>query len=340
MSHSPHLLAIVLAALLLPASTCVAAGPPPPEPTPAQVLAGLRTFFHKTALADGSFRPGIDPAYEGMADTAYSDLAATTYAVVLSRTFGWKLPHERRTRAFLLSRQGKDGAFFNVKGTVDPKSAQARVYNTTQGLVALHGLGVRPRHDPLPVFAAVLKGDYRTLPAYSSSFFPLAYAVCGKRLPPEADRKLRATMVQAEDGYLNDHIAATFHAVHYYHLLGKPTPRAEAMLRRVLRDQKPDGNFLLNPPSRDRHASFDAAVVLVQLGKGRPECRRALERLARWALRCRNADGGFGHFPGSTSDADAVYFQVGTLVLAGWLKPASPLPRDAHLLGWGHLMPK
>ena len=59
----------------------------------------------------------------------------------------------------------------------------------------------------------------------------------------------------------------------------------------------------------------------------------------RWALRCRNADGGFGHYPGSPSDADAVYFQVGTLVLAGYLKPATPLPRNAHLLGWGHLLP-
>jgi hypothetical protein len=33
-----------------------------------------------------------------------------------------------------------------------------------------------------------------------------------------------------------------------------------------------------------------------------------------------------------------VYFQVGTLVLAGYLKPAEPRPRDADLLGWGHLM--
>ncbi len=338
MSHTLRNLVVCAAGLLL-SSQCRAAAVPPAEPTPAQVLAGLRDFLARTAERDGSFRPGIDPKYEGMADTAYSDLAAVTYAVVLSRTFGWKLPHESKTRAFVLSRQGKDGAFFNIKGTVSPKSAQARVYNTTQGLVALHGLGLRPRYDPLPVFAAVLEGDYRALPAYSSSFFPLAYRICGKRLPRDADRKLRATMIQAEDGYLNDHIAATFHAVHYYRLLGEPTPRAEAMLRRVLREQKRDGSFLLNPPSRDRHAGFDAAVILAQLGHKRPECRRALRRLGRWALRCRNADGGFGHYPGSPSDADAVYFQVGTLVLAGYLQPARDLPRDAHLLGWGHLLP-
>jgi geranylgeranyl transferase type-2 subunit beta len=309
------------------------------EATPAEVLAGVRDFFARTALPDGSFRPGIDPTYEGMSDSAYSDLAPVTYAVILHRTFGWKLPDEARTRDFLLSRQRPDGAFSNVKGTVDPKSSQGRVYNTTQGVVALHALGVKPRHDPLPVFAEVLRGDYRTLPAYSTSFFPLAYQACGRPFPPEADRKLRATMVQAKDGYLNDHVAATFHAAHYYRLLGEKVPRAEAMLGRTLRDQKPDGSWLLNPPARDRHAGFDACFILRQLGRGRPEARRVLARAAVWALTCRNADGGFGHYPGSTSDADAVYFQVGTLVMAGALRPADPLPPDPQLLGWGHLFP-
>src|SRR5262249_23175233 len=153
----------------------------PPAPAPAQVLAGVRAFFATTAENDGSFRPGVDPKYEGMADTAYSDLAAVTYAVVLHRTFGWKLPHEDKTRQFLLAGQGRDGASFNKKGTVDPKSAQGRVYNTTQGLVALRALGVKPRYDPLPVFAEALKADYKDLPAYSTSFFPLAYQAAGKR---------------------------------------------------------------------------------------------------------------------------------------------------------------
>jgi geranylgeranyl transferase type-2 subunit beta len=146
-------------------------------------------------------------------------------------------------------------------------------------------------------------------------------------------------MVPAADGYLNDHIAATFHAAHYHRLLGEPTPKAGAMLARVVRDQKPDGSWLLNPPARDRHATFDAAFVLRQLGGDRPECRKALARAAAWALRCRNDDGGFGHFPGSTSDADAVYFQAGTLLLAGWLQAADPPPADPELLGWGHLFP-
>ncbi|HZY87041.1 MAG TPA: hypothetical protein VFE78_19555, partial [Gemmataceae bacterium] len=163
---------------------CATPAPAADTPTPAEVLDGVRSFFAKAARPDGSFRPGIDPDYEGISDSAYSDLAPVTYAVVLHKTFGWKLPHEDKTRAFLLARQHKDGAFFNVRGSVDPKSAQGRVYNTTQGLVALRALGVKPRYDPLPVFAAVLEGDYRTLPAYSTSFFPLAYAACGQPFPP------------------------------------------------------------------------------------------------------------------------------------------------------------
>ena len=31
----------------------------------------------------------------------------------------------------------------------------------------------------------------------------------------------------------------------------------------------------------------------------------------------RNPDGGFGHYPGSPSDADACFFHAGTLVMAG-----------------------
>jgi geranylgeranyl transferase type-2 subunit beta len=308
------------------------------EPTARDVLDGVRRFFAETARPDGSFRPGLDPDYEGMSDSAASDLAPTAYAIILHKTFGWKLPDAAKTRDFLLGRQREDGAFFNLKGTMDPKSPLARVYNTTQGLVALHALGAKPRHDPLPVFAAVMESDYKGLPPYSTSFFPLAFQAVGKPFPEEADRKLRASMIQADDGYLNNHVAATFHAVHYYCLLDRPTPKAEAVLARTLRDQKADGSWLLNPPARDRHATFDAVFILRQLGKDSPDCRKAVARAAKWALTCRNADGGFGHFPGSPSDADAVYFQVGVMVMAGVLAPADPPPRDGHLLGWGHLM--
>jgi Squalene-hopene cyclase C-terminal domain/Prenyltransferase and squalene oxidase repeat len=332
---------LLLAVLLVVAAPAPLVGETTaPEAKPDTVLNGLKSFWAKTALADGSFRPGVDPDYRGMSDSALSDLAPVTYAVTLHKTLGWKLPHEEKTGEFLLSRQKEDGSFFNMKGTGDPQAPLTRLYNTTQGLVALHALGTKPQHDPLPVFEEILKGDYKKLPAYTTSFFPLAYRCSGKEIPPEADRKIRALMQQAEDGYLHEHIAATFHAAHYYRLVGEPTPKAEAMLGRILRDQKPDGSWMLNPPARDRHGTFDAVFCLAQLGGDRPEVQKALHKAAMWALSCRNADGGFGHYPGSTSDADAVYFQVGTLIMAGYLKPVDPLPKDPELLSWGHLMPR
>jgi hypothetical protein len=325
--------------LILTAALTAAPAADPPAPTPEEVLAGVKDFFRQTARPDGAFRPGIDPDYEGMSDSAFSDLAPVAYAVVIHTTFGWELPDRRKTTEFLLARQRPDGAFVNVAGTVDPASAVGRAYNTTMAVMALRALGAKPRHDPLPVFDLVLRADYKDLPAYMTSFFPLAYLASGKPIPAEADRKIKALMVQDEDGYLHEHVAATFHAAHYYRLIGEEVPKAEAMLRRVLRDQKPDGSWMLNPPARDRHATFDAAFIVRQLGGGRPECRRALDRAAGWALACRNPDGGFGHFPGSTSDTDACYFHLGTLVMAGMLKPADPPPPNARLLGWGHLFP-
>ena len=311
-----------------------------PELAPEVVLSGLRDFYAKTARDDGSFRPGIDPDYLGMSDSAYSDLAAVTYACTIHTTFGWKLPHEAKTITWLHSRQCADGSFFNVAGTVDPNSAQGKTYNTTQGLVALHALGQKPKHNPLPVFEEILQGDYKQLPAYSTSFFPLAYLCYGQPIPEKADRGIRALMIQDETGYTSDHIAATFHASHYYRLVGEETPKSQEMIERILRDQQPDGSWLLNKPSRDRHATFDAVFTLLHEGSDRGDVKAAIDRAAQWALKCRNDDGGFGHYPGSTSDADAIYFNVGTLVMAGYLQPVDPLPKDPHLLSWGHLMPR
>src|SRR5262245_35923950 len=107
---------------------------------PEQVIEGLRRFYAKTARPDGSFQPGVELAYPGMSDSAYSDLAPTVYAVVIHKTLGWTLPDEEKTKVYLQTRQGEDGAFVNVKGTADPRSAQARAYNTTMGLVACRAL--------------------------------------------------------------------------------------------------------------------------------------------------------------------------------------------------------
>jgi prenyltransferase beta subunit len=333
------LLVSLLGALL--AGPVVAADPKstkPIPPNPTQVLDGVRTFLKLTAKADGSFRPGADPDYEGLSDSAYSDLASAAYAVVIAKTFGWTLPYEENTKLFFLTRQQEDGAFVNVGGTVDSKSAAGRAYNTTMAVMALRALGEKPRFDPLPVFDAVLTADYKTLPPYMTSFFPLAYLASGKPIPPVADLKLRPLMEPAADGYLHDHVAATFHAAHYFRLMDKDPPKAEAMVKRTLLDQKADGSWVRNPPARDRHATFDATFILKQLAGSKEGAQAAIDLAGLWALSCRNKDGGFGHLPGSPSDMDACYFQLGTLVMAGWLKPIDPLPADPQLLGWGHLM--
>ena len=51
----------------------VPAADEPAKVTPQEVLDGLQRFWAKTALPDGSFRPGVDPDYKGMSDSALSD---------------------------------------------------------------------------------------------------------------------------------------------------------------------------------------------------------------------------------------------------------------------------
>src|SRR4030095_11270742 len=173
------------------------------------VFKGLREFYAKSAKDDGSFQSGINPDYQGMSDSAFSDLAAITYACTIHKSFGWELPHQEKTVELLLSRQKPSGEFVNVAGKGAPGSPPGRTYNTTQALVALKALGVKPRFDPLPVFEEILRADYKTLPPYSTSFFPLAYLCAGAPIPEKADRGIRDLMAQDATGYLNDHIAAT-----------------------------------------------------------------------------------------------------------------------------------
>ena len=317
---------LVCRLLLFAAVTMFSAEPATAETAPQEVLSGLRQFFAKTSSDDGSFSAGVDPDYRGISDSAYSDLAPVTYAITIHKTFAMGTAAEKLA-ALLLSRQNANGDFFSVRGTVNPKSAEGRVYNTTQGIVALHALGLKPRHDPLPVFTEILQEAYKALPAYSTSFFPLAYLASGVSIPPEADRRIRATMVQAPDGYLHDHIAATFHAVHYYRLINEPVPMAAEIVERTLRDQKPDGSWLLNMPSRDRHATFDAVFTLRQLAHAWCRAARQIKPCA-WALSCRNADGGSAHFPDRLPmRTRTIIFQAGVLVMGGFLKPVTPLPQ-------------
>jgi hypothetical protein len=310
------------------------------DPTSRRVSEETFAFIKRCARPDGGYAPSPDPKYPGNSDTGSSDLAAVTYAATLSKTMGWRLPNAERSAEFIQRHQQADGSFINLEGKMDPKSDLAVLYNTVQGVVALRALGRRPRIDPAPIMDRFFAGEaFSRLPWYTTSFFPLFYAALGRPFPPRYDEALRTlqTRSQTEDGYLGDHVAAAFHMAHYFRLVGQPTPRADRMVARVLRDQKPDGGWNIKEPDWDVHACFDAVFILRQLGGASEPARQAIEKAADWALCCRNADGGFGHYPGWHSDMDAVYFQFGTLIQAGRAPARRDLP-DAHTLSWGHAM--
>lgn len=318
-----------------------AAATAPPAVDGARLARGTREFIVRCHCDDGSYSPSPDPKYAGESDTEFSDLAAVTYAAVLARTMGWDLPEPRKSVDFIRRHQRPDGRFVNLAGRHDPASDLAVLYNTTQGVVGLRALGERPEVDPTPVIERLLAGNaIEALPWYTTSFFPLFYATLGKPFPEAFRRKIAGHMErhQADDGYLGDHVAATFHMAHFFRLVGEPTPKAGRMVARVLHDQKASGGWDIKEPDWDVHACFDAVFILRQLGGDDPKVRAAIAKGADWAMSCRNPDGGFGHFPGRPSDMDAVYFQFGTLIQAGRVPGARQDLADAHTLAWGHAM--
>jgi geranylgeranyl transferase type-2 subunit beta len=298
-------------------------------------------FIENCARPDGGYSPSPDPRYKGSSDTGESDLAAVTYAATLSKPEGRMLPRAEKSVDFIQRHQQPDGVFVNLAGNLDPRADLAVLYNTVQGVVGLRALGEKPRVNPVHVLDRFFQNNaFAKLPWYTVSFFPLFYAALDVRFPQEYRTALEHHILenQAADGYLGDHVAATFHLVHFYRLIGQPTPKAAAIVRRVLRDQRADGGWQLKPPDWDVHSCFDAVFILRQLGGDSPACRAAIEKAARWALRCRNADGGFGHYPGLPSDMDAVYFQFGTLIQAGLIPGTNFHLSDAETLSWGHVM--
>ncbi len=325
------------------AGTALGAAPGRPvETRPSGPLAvDTLAVIRRCARPDGGYAPSPDPAYAGNSDTALSDLAAATYAATLAKTMGWQLPNPEQTVDFIQRHQQPDGSFINLGGKMEPKADLSVLYNTVQGVLGLRALGHRPKIDPVKVLDRFfVNSRFQKLPWYTTSFFPLFYAALDRPFPTTYDQALRDLQVrsQAEDGYLGDHVAASFHMAHYFRLIGQPTPKASQMVQRVLHDQKPDGGWNLKEPDWDVHACFDAVFILRQLGGETEAVRQAIAKAADWALGCRNADGGFGHYPQWHSDMDAVDFQFGTLIHAGRVAGAKRDLADAHTLSWGHAM--
>lgn len=307
-----------------------------------EIISGVRDFLQRVAHRDGSFRPGIDSNYKGKSDTEYSALAAPTYATIISKTFGWNLPYPSKTIDFLHSCQKIDGVFYAPSGKMDPNSPLAKLYNTVQAVVALRLLGERPKYNPMPVIKNFFKNDnLKQLPLHTTSFFALFFSAWDKKMPKYIDNLIREYIVnqQKDDGFLQNHVAATFHAVHYFRLVGQPTPKATKIVNRVLRDQKNDGSWSLHQPDWDVHACFDALFILRQLADpSNLKVKKAYQKATRWIINCRKPDGGFSHFPGDApSDVDATYFHVGGLVQTEYLKMTSGL-NNKEILGWGHVM--
>jgi geranylgeranyl transferase type-2 subunit beta len=225
---------------------------------------------------------------------------------------------------------------------MDQNGPLAKLYNTVQATVSLRIMGAKPRFDTTPVIEYFFKdGEFKELPLYTTSFFPLYYCAAGEKMPDFIDSKMREYIIreQKDDGYLQDHVAATFHAAHYFRMVGEPTPKADVMLERVLRDQKQDGSWHLREPDWDVHACFDALYILRQVGDQKdPRIHEAYKKATEWVLTCRKPDGGFTHFPEEAySDMDAVYFHAGALVQSGFVRTQRNL-KNEEILGWGHAM--
>lgn len=307
----------------------------------ASIKARTLAFMDRCARPDGGYTASPDPRYRGSSDTAESDLAAVTYAATLAKPEEWRLRDPQKSIDFIQRHQQADGTFQNFSGNLDPKSDLAILYNTVQGVVGLRALGAKPRLGAAHALDRFFKKQaYTTLPWYTVSFFPLFYAALGIPFPGDYRDALEKRLVenQGADGYLGDHVASTFHLVHFFRLIGRPAPRAEKIIARVLRDQQSDGGWHLKAPDWDVHACFDAVFILRQLGGNSPPCRQAIAKAAAWAANCQNADGGFGHYPHTPSDMDAVYFQFGTLIQADVIPGTDFNLPDANTLSWGHVM--
>lgn len=314
--------------------------------SPHPTLSGQRikdttyAFIATCARPDGGYSPSPDPHYLGFADTMVSDLAAVTYAATLAKSEGWELPDKECAADFVQRHQQPDGVFVNLQGSYDPKSYLAIQYNTVQGVVALRALGRKPKIDPVHVMDRFFKGEaFKKLPLFRASFFPLFYAALGVPFPPAYKQALKQWLIQSQgpDGFLLKQVPSTFHLVHFFRLIGEPTPKASSIVRQILQEQQPDGGWNI-PNTPAAHACFDAVFVLRQIGGGSAACHAAIHRAADWAFSCRNPDGGFGEFPGWHSDMDAVYFKFGTLIQAGRIPGSNFNLPDAETLSWGHAM--
>ncbi len=315
------------------------------------VVLNIGRFILACLREDGGVDPNPDRTYPGRSDTSFSDIAALAYALILEQTFGFRVLDRDKTLSLLRRCRGKDGLYHSIRRFKGKgETPYLRIYNTLQtllGLRIIRGNVVAPEGLAAAIRAVsgfYARGDYRKFPPYALDFLGQFHHVVKRPFPARMARAVSSEYLKRyADGEVAGHVASTFHYVRHALLTGQPLPAAPEILRRTLALQRRDGSFNNMPdPDWDVHATFDGCFIVRQLGQRlgwRPDYGRVLNAAGRYALRCRNRDGGFGHFPGCRSDMDAVYFHAGTLVMAGML-PARPQPDDlARVLGWGHVFP-
>jgi len=303
------------------------------------LLDGVQSFITSLADPEGGFRPSNLLGYYGISDSQFSDMAPAYYAAVIAKTLGFSLPSPDRTIGYFHQRQRPDGRFASFDPRPGLQRESVSIYETTIAVMGLRALGQKPMLSPAPFLARWIRdGRLRELPGYAWDFFPTCFAALDEPIPQEIDAAVRELEAEKQDetGYVCNHVAVTFHLVHHRRLQGERPPREDAIIERVLAEQCEDGGWHRGEPRSMVHATFDAVFILRQLRPDDRRCQDAIQRAADWTLRNRNSDGGFGNFAGHPSDADATYFQVGTLVMAGRLPLSSPALAEDLGLGWGH----
>ena len=192
-------------------------------------------------------------------------------------------------------------------GNRNPKSDLSVLYSTVQAVVA-SGHWANARTDPVKVMDRFfVEQSVPEAAVVHNEFLSASTQPSESRFRNSTIGRARAASPQPKGRWLPGRPrGSTFHMAHYFRLVGQSTPKAAQMVQRVLRDQKPDGGCNVREPDWDVHACFDAVFILRQLGGKSEAVRQAIQKGADWALSCRNADGGFGHFPGRHSDMDAV----------------------------------
>ncbi len=314
-------------------------------------ILGIAAYLASCARHDGGLNPGPNPRYRGRSDTSFSDIAAPVYALILEETLGLGVLDRAMTLRFLKSCRGRDGIFRSIRrfrGVAAP--AHLQLYNSLQALLGQRII-MKNRIEPggLSQTARAVRrfyrqGHFRKFPPYALDFLGQFFNVIRRPFPTTMARAVTAEYLKKyRDGEVAGHVASTFHFVRHALLSRQRLPQARDILKKTLSLQRRNGSFNVMPdPDWDVHATFDGCFIVRQLGARlgwKREYTRALKKAARFALSCRNRDGGFGHFPGYPSDMDACYFHAGTMVMAGELR-REPVPDDlGRVLGWGHVFP-